>query len=169
MRNVFRILPALALPALALLLPAVARADGVAVEHAWSRPALAGRVGVVYFTLTDTGAPDQLTGASSPVAKQAELHETIDTNGIMKMRPVQELTVAPDKPLLFAPGGYHVMLMGLTQTLKLGQTFPLTLTFAHAGPVTVDVHVESGPHGSSATGPGMGAMPGMVNMPGMAH
>ncbi|HKM65217.1 MAG TPA: copper chaperone PCu(A)C [Acidisphaera sp.] len=144
---------------LALLFPAAAYADGVTVDHAWSRPALAGRVGVAYFTITDTGAPDRLTGVASPVARQVELHETITDNGIKKMRPVDAVAVGPDKPVLFAPGGYHVMLVGLNQALKAGETFPLTLTFEHAGTVAVTVQVE----GSRAAAGGMG------NMPGMAH
>ncbi|MBV9776564.1 MAG: copper chaperone PCu(A)C, partial [Acetobacteraceae bacterium] len=48
--------------------PALAQKNGLEVAHAWSRPAAAGRVGVAYLTITDTGAPDRLTGASSPVA-----------------------------------------------------------------------------------------------------
>ena len=157
----------LALPLLAVLLapvgaPPAANAEGVSVEHAWSRPALAGRVGVAYLAITDTGTPDRLTGVSSPIAKRVELHETVDENGVKKMRPVSSIAIGPEKPVLFAPGGYHVMLTGLTQALKPGQTFPLTLTFEHAGAVTVDVNVEAAPHGSSG-------MPGMGNMPGMTH
>jgi len=72
---------------------------------------------------------DRLTGASTPVAKHVELHETINDNGVMKMRPVDALAVRPDKPVLFAPGGCPVMLVGLNQPLKVGETFPLTLTF----------------------------------------
>jgi periplasmic copper chaperone A len=144
-----------ALPLVALLAPASAYADGITVEHAWSRPALAGRVGVAYFTVTDSGAPDRLTGVTSPLAKQAELHETVTEGNIKKMRPVVGIAVAADKPLLFAPGGYHVMLTGLTQTLKLGETFPLTLTFEHAGAITVTVQVEAGAHGSEGPMPGM--------------
>jgi len=153
MRNLFTAL------LLALLFPAAAYADGVTVDHAWSRPALAGRVGVAYFAITDSGAPDRLIGVASPVAKQAELHATTTENGIKKMRPVDAIAVAPDKPVLFAPGGYHVMLIGLNQSLKIGETFPLTLIFDHAGAVTVTVHVE----GSRAAAGAAGSMPGMAH------
>ncbi len=50
--------------------------------------------------------------------------------------------MTPGKPLVFAPGGYHIMLTGLSHALDAGQRFPITLTFAHAGPVTVEVTVQ---------------------------
>jgi periplasmic copper chaperone A len=64
--------------------------------------------------------------------------------------------------MTFAPGGYHIMLMGLKQALVAGTTFPVTLTFAKAGEVTATVSVQK----VTATMPtmdhgGMGAMPGM--------
>ena len=62
--------------------------------------------------------------------------------GMMKMRPLAALPLAQDKPLKLAPGGYHLMLMGLKVPLKAGETFPLTLKFAHASPMTVTVTVE---------------------------
>jgi len=45
--------------------------------------------------------------------------------------------------LSFAPGGYHVMLMGLKQELKPGDSFPLMLTFEKAGQLTVQVVVQA--------------------------
>jgi copper(I)-binding protein len=50
--------------------------------------------------------------------------------------------VEPAKPVVLAPGGYHIMLMGLKQPLKQGDAFPITLNFANAGPVTAQVTVE---------------------------
>jgi copper(I)-binding protein len=134
----------LRLAALFLLLPiaAFAQANRITIENAWSRPALAGRVGVVYLTMKDNGRPDTLTGASSPVAVSAELHESFSDNGVSKMRPVGPIQVAPGKPVTLAPGGLHLMLMGLKQPLKMGETFPVMLTFAKAGEVTANVKVE---------------------------
>lgn len=63
----------------------------------------------------------------------------------MRMREVTDgVAVAPGTTVKFAPGGYHIMLMGLKQPLKAGDRFPLTLKFAKAGSVTVDVQVEDG-------------------------
>ena len=60
----------------------------------------------------------------------------------MKMRPVAALPIEPGKPVMLAPGGYHIMLMGLKQALKQGDSFPVTLSFAKAGPLTASVTVE---------------------------
>ncbi len=148
----------LCLPLLGQALPASADQNGIAVTDAWSRAALAGRTGIVYLTITDTGAADQLIGASSPVAAKATLHESIDDHGVMKMRPVAALPVQPGKPLTLAPGGYHVMLEGLKQPLQPGQTFPVTLTFANAGPVTATATVQKAGGGMTMDHGSMGGM-----------
>ncbi len=141
-----------------------AQQSGIQVDHVWSRVAVAGHEGVVYLTITDTGAPDALTGVATPVAAMAGLHETINDNGVMKMRPVASLPITPGKKLTLAPGGYHIMLMDLKQPLKEGDSFPVTLSFAKAGQVTATATVEKA---GAAAMPGMdqGSMGGMGNMP----
>ena len=131
--------------ALLIALPAVALAapPNIQVEHAWSRATPAGTTGVVYLTITDQGDPDKLTAVSSSVATKSELHESFDDHGIMKMRAVANLLVTTARPLTLAPGGYHIMLMGLKQPLVAGTTFPLTLTFAGAGDITTTVSVRT--------------------------
>jgi copper(I)-binding protein len=139
-------------------LPASAQQNTIAVTDAWSRAAMAGRMGVVYLTITDTGGPDRLTGASSPVAAKASLHESIDDHGVMKMRPVAALPVQPGSPVQLAPGGYHIMLEGLKLPLKSGETFPVTLTFANAGTVTATAVVQKGDGGMAMDHGSMGGM-----------
>jgi copper(I)-binding protein len=115
----------------------------ITVEHPWARATPPNATtAAAYLTLTDHGAPDQVTGASTPVAAMAGLHQTIDNKGVMEMRDAGPLPLDPAKPLSFAPGGYHIMLMGLKHPLKQGEHFPLTLSFAHAAPLTVDITVE---------------------------
>lgn len=114
------------------------------VDHPWARASAGNaRNGAVFLTLTGKGAPDRLTGVSSPAAESADLHESIDDKGVMKMRPAAGLDLPPGKPVTLAPGGYHVMLMGLKAPLKTGDTFPLTLRFEHAPAMTVTVTVEA--------------------------
>lgn len=146
------------------LAAAPASAAQIDVSHPWARATPGGTTtGAVYVTLTDPGAPDALTGVSTPAAGMAEVHETINDNGTMKMRPVGSVPLATGKPVTMAPGGYHIMLMDLKAPLKAGDSFPLTLRFAHAGPETVTVKVE--PIGASSGG--MGGMNGMSGMGGM--
>ena len=138
------------LPAL-LLLIAAGDTPAFQIDHPWARASAgAAKNGAAFMVLTVKGTGDKLTGFASPVAASAELHETIDDKGIMKMRPVPNLTLEPGKPVTLAPGGYHVMLMGLKAPLKAGDAFPLTLKFEHAPDMTITVNVE-----------GMGGMGGM--------
>ncbi len=114
----------------------------IQVENAWSRAAAQGRVGVLYLTVRDTGAPDRLVGVDTPVADKAELHESMSEGGVMKMRPVQAIPVAPGQPMVLKPGGYHVMLLGLRQPLREGDSFPVTLHFAAVGAVGATAQVS---------------------------
>ena len=102
-------------------------------------------------------AADAVTGFSTPAAANAMLHRSESVGGVMEMRPVENLPLQAGQDVKLTPGGLHVMLMGLKHPLKPGDHFPLTVTFAHAAPVTVDVTVGR----AGASGPAMSAMPGM--------
>ncbi len=143
--------------ALVLASPALAQPPSVSVQNAWARATTASqKVGGVFLTLTDTGGPDRLVSASSPIADMLELHETVAEGDVMKMRPVLVLPLAPGQTVEFRPGSYHLMAMGLKQQLKPGATFPVTLVFEKAPPVTVTATVGT----AGASGPAMdhGAM-----------
>ncbi len=132
----------LLLPALLFLI--AADAPPPQITHPWARAtAGASKNGAAYLTLTEQGPADRLTGVSTPAAATAELHESMADMGVMKMRPVSGFDLAPGKPVTLAPGGYHVMLLGLKAPLKPGDVFPLTLKFEHAEPLTVSVTVEA--------------------------
>jgi len=144
--------------ALLIASPAFAQTPAVQVQDAWARATAVGaHTGAVYLTLTDTAAAaDQLVGASTPVAGMAEVHETANDHGVMRMRPVKGLALAPGKAVTLKPGGYHIMLMDLKQQLKPGDSFPVTLTFQNSAPVTATATVAK----AGAMGPAM-KMPGM--------
>ena len=127
-----------------LATPALAQAPTIQAKDAWARAtASTAKVGGVFMTLTATGAPDKVVSAASPVAEKVELHETVQDGTVMRMRPVVTLDVAPGTPTVLKPGSYHVMLIGLKKQLNRGDTFPLTLTFEKAPPVTVTVSVQA--------------------------
>ena len=125
---------------------------GQVVAHdAWARASAgAASMGAVYLALTGGAQPDRLTGASTPVAAMAGVHESTAEGGVMRMRAVNALPLPPGKTVTFAPGGYHIMLMDLRHPLVAGQTFPLTLTFEHAAPMTVEVRVRAIGAGAAA-------------------
>jgi copper(I)-binding protein len=139
----------------------------ITVENVWARAtAASAKTGALYLTIIDHGAPDRLTGITTPVADKAELHQTTMQDNIMRMRPVDGLAVTASAPVKLAPGGYHVMLMGLKQQLKPGQSFPVTLTFAPAVPVQAAATVAAaGATGMSHSGTGGHMMDMSMPMP----
>ena len=125
-----------------LAAPAWAQPADVAVTQAWARASTPGaQTGAIYVTVT-ASQPDRLTGASTPLADMAQVHVSKMAGGVMQMRPVDGgLPVTPIAPIHMAPGGFHIMLMGLKQPLKQGDHVPITLTFEHAGAVTAQATV----------------------------
>lgn len=130
-------------------LPALAAAE-VVVSDPWARASiLASRPGAAYLKLESDKA-DRLLAVETPAAEKAMLHGTeTDANGVSRMVHIEALDLAPGDPVTFAPGGMHLMLMGLVRKLEEGSSFPLTLTFETAGDITVEVPILS----VAATGP----------------
>jgi copper(I)-binding protein len=145
--------------ALILLLAAagaMAQTADIQIKDAWARATPgAAQTAAAYVTIV-SAAGDRLTAASTPVAQKAELHTMTMDGSVMKMRQVDDIDLPAGKTVTLKPGGYHIMLTGLTQPLTEGQTFPLTLTFEKAGTREVTVAVQK----VGSMGPGM-------NMPGM--
>ena len=78
----------------------------------------------------------------------------------MQMREVTGGVAIPaGGSVTLKPGSYHVMLMGLKKPLVVGQSIPLTLTFAKAGNISVTVPVQA--MGATAGNGGMSGMSGM--------
>ncbi len=134
------------------------KAGAVEIDHPWSRAtAPSAANGAAYFVLSTNGKEeDRLLSASTPVAEKAELHTHLMDNGVMKMRPVNAIEVAPGSPTALAPGGLHVMLLGLKQPLVKGKSFPLTLVFEKAGPTVVQVDVQGAGETAPSHGGGAG-------------
>jgi copper(I)-binding protein len=123
------------------------------IGQPWARPTTSqAQAGGAFLVLDNRGrAADRLISASSPVAEKVELHTHVMDGTVMRMRPVEGgIALPPGQKVELKPGGMHVMLMGLKQQLKEGETFPLTLRFEAAGEIAIDVRVEklSGPSGA---------------------
>lgn len=99
--------------------------------------------GAVFLTLHNPNAEaDRLTGASSAVAATVELHESaIDENGVMRMNRLDGIDIPAGGNVTLAPGGYHIMLIGLNAPLQAGVPFDVTLDFEKAEDVTLSVNV----------------------------
>ena len=118
------------------------------IQHPHARPTIANMpTGAAYFNMENKGkSADKLIGAATPVAKSVEIHTMSMDNGVMKMREVGTIELKPGEKITMQPGGgYHLMLMGLTQQLNPGDKFPMTLTFEKAGKKEVSVTVDKKP------------------------
>lgn len=121
-----------------------AHAGDVMVSDAFARASATpvAKTGAVYFTIRNDGStPDQLTGVRTDAAEMAMLHETVEENGVVSMRHIEALPVAPKETVALSPKKMHVMLMGLKAPLKKGAHLSITVSFEKAGDVTVDVPV----------------------------
>jgi len=126
---------------------AAAPAGGVSVTGAWVRAtASADEPSAGYLTIVnESGIPQKLTGVTTTVAQIVEMHRTTtDSVGMTQMQTVGEINVPVGGTVTLEPGGFHLMLDELHQRLAAGgPTIPLTLTFALAGPITVQADVRA--------------------------
>ncbi|WP_434622147.1 copper chaperone PCu(A)C [Azospirillum sp. B2RO_4] len=160
-----RILGIAAALALFGAIPAMAhsyKAGPIEIGHPWARAtAPSAPNGGAYLSLTNTGSTeDRLVSASTPAAEKAELHTHLNENGVMKMREVPAIPVAPGEQVKLAPGGLHIMLLGLKKPLEKGARIPMTLHFEKAGTVDVEIAVEAAGQSAPQAEGHMGAMGG---------
>lgn len=85
-----------------------------------------------YMRIVNTGPADrQLVAARADFAKKAEIHTVAMQDGVMKMRPLKDgLAVPAGAEILLAPGGFHLMLIGLNRQLETGGQVRIELEFA---------------------------------------
>lgn len=123
--------------------PAADATAAVTAADAWCRPSPNGaKAGGCYVTLT-AQTDDRLIGGSTPRAGELQVHEMKTENGMMKMAQLTEgLPLPTGQAVELAPGGNHLMLIGLAAPLVAGETVPITLKFASAPEVTVQAAVR---------------------------
>jgi len=139
-RGLARLGRIVALAAAAVLGVAVAAEPAIRVQNAWARATPPGaQNGAVYLQIANHGGADRLVGVRTSAAHAAELHTSATRDGVVEMRRVDALPIAAGATVELAPGGTHVMLFGLAARLEAGAHVGLTLTFANAGEIDIDV------------------------------
>jgi hypothetical protein len=122
----------------------------LAVSDAWIRLPVGADQSqtAAYITIANTGPDaDALVGVSCALGGMAAMHQTSTSSGMggmTGMEMMDRLEIPGGGSLHMAPGGYHIMLTGLTAPLALGQKVKFTLTFEHAGAMTVEAEVRGG-------------------------
>ncbi|MFF8832132.1 copper chaperone PCu(A)C [Streptomyces sp. NPDC015131] len=96
-----------------------------------------------FLTITNSaGTADRLTGATSPLSDDVQIHETKD----QKMRQVKSLDIPANGELKLERGGNHLMFMGIKKQPKQGEKVRVELRFEKSGPMEVDLPVEAATH-----------------------
>ncbi|MEU6893243.1 copper chaperone PCu(A)C [Streptomyces sp. NPDC046557] len=94
--------------------------------------------GAFMVVTNDSKTPDKLTGLTSPLSDDLQIHETKD----QKMRQVSSLDVPANGRLSLERGGSHVMFMGLKSKPKVGDKVKVELKFEKADPITIELDVK---------------------------
>jgi periplasmic copper chaperone A len=116
------------------------------ITGAWARPAVVEtHVSAVYLTIENAGdAPRQLIDAATRIAGEVQIHESRMADGVMQMRQLEGLEIAPGEVVALEPGGYHLMLLDLQADLVVGEAISLELVFEAAEgnePLTITIGV----------------------------
>lgn len=112
----------------ALLASFQAWAGGVTVIESWTRATVPGQEsGTVYLRIVSQQEARIIAVASS-AADSAGMHSMTHENGVMRMRELEALPLPAGQEVELSSSGSHIMLTGLKQPFKAGDSVPLTLT-----------------------------------------
>ncbi|MEO8006226.1 MAG: copper chaperone PCu(A)C [Betaproteobacteria bacterium] len=118
-------------------------ADLLKVVDPWARATVPGQnVGGVYMELV-ARENLRLTGIKTAASESAEVHQMKMEKGMMRMRPVPFLALPAGKRVKLEPGGYHVMLFDLKNSLVAGQKLKIELIVEDAKKTVHRIAVEA--------------------------
>ena len=137
-----------------LFLVALALASGIAhatvtATDAWVRGTVPAQKTTGAFVTLQSSEASKLVSVTSPAAASAEIHASEQKQGVMHMHALDAIALPAGQRVELKPGGFHIMLVGLTRALGAGDTVPLTFTFEDGkGKRTrIDVRAEVRPLG----------------------
>jgi copper(I)-binding protein len=97
-----------------------------------------------YLTIANAGSkPDRLLSVSCACARKVEMHASEMSGGMATMKATGPVTVPAKGSVSFAPGGLHLMVMGLNTRLNDGAMQEMVLRFERAGAVKAGFHVKA--------------------------
>ncbi|WP_439544606.1 copper chaperone PCu(A)C [Sandarakinorhabdus sp.] len=140
--------------ALAMAIPAAAHdysVGSLTIDHPVLRVASpVSKTGAGFLTVTNRGRQaDRLVSVTTSASSRADLHGTIRNGNVMQMRAQTDgVPVPAGATVTFAPGGLHVMFIGLKAPMQPGAMLKARLTFEKAGPVDVEFKTETAAGGN---------------------
>jgi copper(I)-binding protein len=120
------------------------QAGDIIVSHLWTNATSATSDAIeVYMTILNTGTEaDELIAATTRFSGPGKLQATTLQDGALRVVEAPTFELAPGQAVSFQPGGITLVLPGVQRVLREGDHFHMTLEFAQAGAITVDVNVE---------------------------
>ena len=115
----------------------------VSVDAPWVRATVAQQPATGAFMRLTASRDLRLVGARSPAVEQVEVHEMAMQGQTMRMRQIASLALPKGRAVALAPGGYHLMLIGLKRPLRVGETVALTLIFEDAAGQRSEQNVQA--------------------------
>ncbi len=121
-----------------------AQAAEIAISDPYARAVPPGQPNsAVFLSLTNSSAQNHaLVGAESPVAGVTELHTHVNEDGMMRMRRIDRIELPAGETVTLKPGGLHLMLIGLKQSLEPGASVDLTLIYDDGSRMSVQAPVR---------------------------
>ncbi|NJL92948.1 MAG: copper chaperone PCu(A)C [Anaerolineae bacterium] len=120
--------------------------EDLVIYDFWTRPVIGGEgaIGAAYMRIANQGETVlSLVGGATEAAAVVEIHEMAMGEGdVMMMRPMPALELPAGETVVLEPGGLHVMLIGVSEDLAVGQAIPLTLVLEDGTEVTLAVPVR---------------------------
>ena len=136
----------------------------VTVADPWVRATVPQQKATGMFARVTAAKGGKVVAASSPVADVVEIHEMAMDQNVMRMRSIAALDLPAGQSVELKPGGFHVMLMGLKQQVKEGDTVPVTLVVEGPDGKRENVEVKAA---ARATNTAAGGQP--RSAPGAGH
>ncbi|MBD1556470.1 copper chaperone PCu(A)C [Vibrio sp. S9_S30] len=117
--------------------------DEIHVDYARIKATIPGiKVTSGYLNITNKGTETvRFTEVETEAAKHTEFHRMFLRDSRMAMRKADVIEVKPNETFKLEPSGHHLMLMGLTQRFKAGETIKVTLIRDNGERYTLDFPV----------------------------
>ncbi|MCP4788746.1 MAG: copper chaperone PCu(A)C [Gammaproteobacteria bacterium] len=128
--------------ALVSVLIGTVQAAPLVVSEPWIRamPSTS-RVIPIFFKLHNKSVEDRALVAIKSSRGDVAIHETVAADGMMKMQPIEVLTISAGQHVMLKPGGYHGMMSHFTEGVpQEGDLVLVTLVYANGE--EQDVHIE---------------------------
>jgi periplasmic copper chaperone A len=123
------------------------QAQAVQIKSAWIRWLPGGVPLAGYATLVNVSdQPVVLTSATSDAFHDLSLHQTLQTGGMVRMSPLERITIAPHTTLDFEARGIHLMLMQPRETLDPHGEVAILLHFADGSSLAARLQVRASAH-----------------------